>query len=105
MATHSSVLAWRILWTEEPGECSPWGHKELEPVFRQHFLFISGSSSGSRLELLEIMLVFVQVSHRPELEASTEKKPQRSWLEFGHRENILKTNTKILGMVAKTLCI
>ena len=20
MATHSSVLAWRILWTEEPGE-------------------------------------------------------------------------------------
>ena len=21
MATHSSVLAWRILWTEEPGVC------------------------------------------------------------------------------------
>ena len=20
MATHSSILAWRILWTEEPGE-------------------------------------------------------------------------------------
>ena len=24
MATHSSVLAWRIPWTN-----SPWGHKEL----------------------------------------------------------------------------
>ena len=24
MATHSSVLAWRITWTN-----SPWGHKEL----------------------------------------------------------------------------
>ena len=28
MATHSSILAWRIPWTEEPGY-SPWGHKEL----------------------------------------------------------------------------
>ena len=25
LATHSSVLAWRIPWTEEPGERSPWG--------------------------------------------------------------------------------
>ena len=30
MATHSSILAWRIPWTEEPGGlCSLWGHKEL----------------------------------------------------------------------------
>ena len=27
MATHSSVLAWRIPWTEEPGYSS-WGRKE-----------------------------------------------------------------------------
>ena len=27
MATHSSILAWRTLQTEEPG-CSLWGHKE-----------------------------------------------------------------------------
>ena len=25
MAAHSSILAWRIPWTEEPG--SPWGRK------------------------------------------------------------------------------
>ena len=25
MATHSSVLAWRIPWTEEPGRLQPWG--------------------------------------------------------------------------------
>ena len=32
MATHSSILAWRISWTEEPGLVgySPWGHKELD---------------------------------------------------------------------------
>ena len=30
MATHSSILAWRIPWTEEPGGLhSPWGRKEL----------------------------------------------------------------------------
>ena len=28
MATHSSVLAWRIPWTEGPGDHSPWGCKE-----------------------------------------------------------------------------
>ena len=30
MGTHSSILAWRILWTEEPGRDSPWGHKESD---------------------------------------------------------------------------
>ena len=31
MATHSSILAWRIPWTEEPGGLhSLWGRKELE---------------------------------------------------------------------------
>ena len=30
MATHSSILAWRIPWTEEPGDYSPRGHKELD---------------------------------------------------------------------------
>ena len=30
MATHSSILAWRIPWTEEPAGYSPWGPKELD---------------------------------------------------------------------------
>ena len=30
MATHSSILAWRIPWTEEPGGYSPWNHKESD---------------------------------------------------------------------------
>ena len=31
MATHSSVLAWEILWTEEPHglQFSPWGNKRV----------------------------------------------------------------------------
>ena len=30
MATHSSIPAWRIPPTEEPGRYSPWSHKELD---------------------------------------------------------------------------
>ena len=30
MATHSSILAWRIPWTESLADYSPWGRKELD---------------------------------------------------------------------------
>ena len=30
MATHSSILAWKIPWTEEPGGLQSMGHKELD---------------------------------------------------------------------------
>ena len=30
MATHSSILAWRMPWIEEPGGHSPWGSKESD---------------------------------------------------------------------------
>ena len=30
MATHSSILAWRIPWTEEPGKLHPMGLQELD---------------------------------------------------------------------------
>ena len=29
MATHSSMLAWKIPWTEEPAGYSPWGHRRV----------------------------------------------------------------------------
>ena len=30
MATHSSILAWRILWTEEPGRLQSMGSLESD---------------------------------------------------------------------------
>ena len=27
IAIHSSIIAWEIPWTEEPVDCSPWGHR------------------------------------------------------------------------------
>ena len=34
MATHPSILAWRIPWTEEPGGLWTMGHKELDTTER-----------------------------------------------------------------------
>ena len=36
MATHSSILAWKVPWTEEPVGSSPWGHKESVRTEHQH---------------------------------------------------------------------
>ena len=45
MATHSSILAWRIPWTEEPrGLYSPWAHKESD-VTEQLIQHIQGQGS------------------------------------------------------------
>ena len=30
MATHSSILGWRVPWTEEPGGLHPLGQKESD---------------------------------------------------------------------------
>ena len=41
IATHSSVLVWRIPWMEEPGELQSTGHKESDMTERLHFHFSS----------------------------------------------------------------
>ena len=38
MAAHSSILAWRIPWMEEPGRAS-WGREESDMTERLHFTF------------------------------------------------------------------
>ena len=34
VTTHSSILAWRIPWTQEPSGYSPWGRRELDVTER-----------------------------------------------------------------------
>ena len=40
MATHSSTLAWRTPWTEEPGGLQSMGRKESDTTERLHFHFL-----------------------------------------------------------------
>ena len=32
MAVHSSILAWKIPWTEEPSGLQSWGHEESDKL-------------------------------------------------------------------------
>ena len=56
MTTCSSILAWRIPWTEEPGGLQSWGHKESDTTeqlsARAHF--------GVKLGVLPLNLYSVQ---------------------------------------------
>ena len=36
MASHSSILAWKIPWTEEPGGYSPWKCKNTTEQLNTH---------------------------------------------------------------------
>ena len=42
MATHSSILAWRILWTEEPGglQSVGWQKSWVQLITQQEDLFL-----------------------------------------------------------------
>ena len=53
MAPHSSTLAWKIPWTEEPGRSSPWGRWESDTTEWLHFHFslsCIGEGNGNPLQ-------------------------------------------------------
>ena len=52
MATHSSILAWRIPWTEEPGR-GPWGRKELDTTERLSLSFLLQNTASIHSVLLQ----------------------------------------------------
>ena len=47
MATHSSIFAWKIPWTEEPGRLQSMGRKESDTT--EHHVFIYGCAGSSLL--------------------------------------------------------
>ena len=53
MAPHSSTLAWKIPWTEEPGSLQSMGSQELDTTEQLHFHFslsFIGEGNGSPLQ-------------------------------------------------------
>ena len=60
MATHSSVLIWRVPWIESLAGYSPWGCKELditEQLTLSHFFSVSSLA----FLLIELPNICVQV--------------------------------------------
>ena len=53
MASHSSTLAWKIPWTEEPGRLQSMGSEESDMTERLHFHFSlsrNGEGNGNQLQ-------------------------------------------------------
>ena len=46
MATHSSILAWRIAWTEEPGGLQSIGSQKVGQTERLHSLTVTKTENG-----------------------------------------------------------
>ena len=63
METHSSILAWEILWTEGSGRLSPWGHKRVrhdlvaEHTCKQVYTKISVSTSQSNGAVYIVIII------------------------------------------------
>ena len=47
MATHSSILAWKVPWTGEPDGVSPWGRKESDTTEQLTLSFSSWGLQGT----------------------------------------------------------
>ena len=58
MATHSSILVWRIPWTEEPGGLQSMGCKESDTT--EQLPMATGMQTGQELDNLELCRAEVQ---------------------------------------------
>ena len=63
MAIHCSILTWRISWTEELVDYSPWGHKESDTTERlsthTHKDYILKVDLGLVFSLIEILCITI----------------------------------------------
>ena len=52
MATYSSILAWRIPWTEEPGGLQSMGSKELDTTWQLNHHHQKGIIHHDQVEII-----------------------------------------------------
>ena len=61
MATHSSILAWRIPWTEEPGGYSPQGCKGSDTT--EYLSTYTHASLKEKFQNMELLLLQLKLSN------------------------------------------
>ena len=67
MATHSSVLAWEISWTEETSRLQFWGHEEsdtTEWLSMQHMALGTREGISGVLNLVSVFLQHMELGTR-----------------------------------------
>ena len=66
MATHSSTLAWRIPWTEEPGRLQPMGSQRVRPNWSdwaQHHALTFGKPTFTFPEFSSVVMYLCTYGH------------------------------------------
>ena len=61
MATHSSILAWRISWTEEPGGYSPRGCKGSDAT--EYLSTYTHASLKEKFQNMDLLLLQLKLSN------------------------------------------
>ena len=93
MATHSSVLAWRIPWTEEPGGLQPMGSQRVRHDWSN--LAHTQTWTFCSVQLLGRVYLFV-APWTPARQASLFFTITRSLLKFMSLESLMLSNHLIL---------
>ena len=76
MATHSSVLAWRILWAEEPGGYSPWSCKSRIQLRDQ-----TTTTYHTQVSLVDQMVKDMPAFQETQVQSLCQEDPlRREWL-------------------------
>ena len=61
MATYSSILSWRIPWTEEPGRLQSMGHMELDTTEQLSLHFSQKYSKANYSEDIYFQWTYVDM--------------------------------------------
>ena len=81
MATHSSILAWEIAWTEEPGRLQSMALKKMGMTQQlNHMLHLSGSKYITML--VKPSPLFLECFHHPRQKLWVESQQGRALQDF-----------------------
>ena len=90
--THSSILAWRIPWTEETSGSSSWGHKESEMTEQLTLSLFCGHKTHNLVHLGYLSMRGDSVIKCPRSKGNPCHTPGRQRENHLHSMSLLQTN-------------
>ena len=104
MATHASVLAWKIPWTEEPVDYSPWGRKESDTTEHSHTSHcpLLASASTETTDCLYAAVILRLEDHFPtwdSLVGDVQKGRFTFWIIYNSKVQLVHNIT-----ISKSMC-
>ena len=109
MTTHSSTLAWKILWTEEPGRLQPMGlqtvrHNWATSLHSLHFILYHWRRMAIHSSILAWRISWTEEPARP-WSMGSQSRTQLKWLSMhAGNQHILNTSTSTMRFLLERYC-